>query len=383
MKLNLITGKNMANILDYVEWRADIDFDACEFNEIDSLILSQLVYIDFDGIVSNDNKKRLTLKEAATAFFSVHNKNIILGALLPKEIVTLLKAAADSVRFGNLKLSCYINHVDKNKQEQFSAITFELNDGIFIAFRGTDDTLIGWKEDFNMCFISPVPAQEESVKYVNYVLSLYKWRSGKVRIGGHSKGGNLAVYSAVFCSKKFKKKITAVYNNDGPGFDDAMMKNPQYKEMLTKITTFLPQFSTVGMLLEHEEPYIVIQSTASGLFQHDVFSWQLKGKHFITTSLSENCRFLDKTLKNWLAGMDNQQRMHFIDVLFEILSAGDAKNLSELENKKMTNIAKSIQTIITMNNDDKKVLFETIKQLINIGTSNFKEQIQNKKRTNQ
>lgn len=370
----------MANILDYVEWRADIDFVSSEFNEIDSLILSQLVYISFDGIISNSNKKLLTLKEAAAIFFSTHDEKVVLGALLPKEIVTLLKVAANSVRFGSLKLSCYVNHIDKNRQEQFSAMTFELNDGIFIAFRGTDDTLIGWKEDFNMCFISPVPAQEESVKYVDYVLSLYGWRLGKVRIGGHSKGGNLAVYSSVFCSKKFKKKIVAVYNNDGPGFDDAMMKNPLYREMLNKITTFLPQSSTVGMLLEHEEPYIVVQSTASGLFQHDVFSWQLKGKHFVTTSLSENCRFLDKTLKNWLAGMNNQQRMHFIDVLFEILSAGNTETLSELESKKLTNIKKSIQAIITMDNDDKKVLFKTIKQLINAGTNNFKEQMQNKKK---
>lgn len=371
----------MANILDYVEWRGDIDFVSSEFNEIDSLILSQLSYIGFDGIISNNNKELLTLKEASAKFFSVHDEKYILGALLPKEIVTLLKVAGDSVRFGNLKLSCYINHVDKDRQEQFSAVTFELNDGIFIAFRGTDDTLIGWKEDFNMCFISPVPAQEESVKYLDYVLSLYKWRSGKVRIGGHSKGGNLAVYSAAFCPKKFRKKIAAVYNNDGPGFDDAMMKNPLYQEMLSKITTFLPQSSTVGMLLEHEEPYIVIQSTASGLFQHDVFSWQLKGKHFVTTSLSENCRFLDKTLKNWLAGMDNQQRMHFVDVLFEILSAGNAENLSELESKKLTNIKKSVQAVITMSNEDKKVLFETIKQLVNAGTNNFKEQMLNKKRT--
>lgn len=373
----------MANILDYVEWRADIDFASSEFNEIDSLILSQLVYIDFEGIISNSNKEPLTLKDAAAQFFSIHDEKITLGALLPTEIVTLLKAAADSVRFGGMKLSCYVNHVDKDRQEQFSAITFELNDGIFIAFRGTDDTLIGWKEDFNMCFISPVPAQEESVKYVDYVLSLYKRRLGKVRIGGHSKGGNLAVYSSVFCPKKFKKNIVAVYNNDGPGFDEAMMKNPLYQEMLSRITTFLPQSSTVGMLLEHEEPYIVIQSTATGLFQHDVFSWQLKGKHFVTTSLSENCRFLDKTLKNWLAGMDNQQRMHFIDVLFEILSAGDTETLSELESKKLTNIKKSIQAIITMNNDDKKILFETITRLINIGANNFKEQMQNKRRTTQ
>ena len=322
----------MANILDYIKWRGDLDFLSSEFNEIDNLILSQLVYVDFDKIISDSNRNTVTLREATTLFLTKHNEDkIVLGALLPKEIVTLLKLAADSIRFGNLKLSCYINYIDREIQEQFSALTFELNDGLFIAFRGTDDTLVGWKEDFNMCFINPVPSQEESVKYLDYVLSIYAKSLGKIRIGGHSKGGNLAVYSATFCSKKFKKRITAVYNNDGPGFNDSMMKNPLYREILNKVTTFIPQTSVVGMLLEHEEPYIVIYSKAKGLFQHDVFSWQLMGKSLSRTYLSESSRFLDKTLKNWLANMDNLQRMHFVDILFEILSSGEIETLSDFE----------------------------------------------------
>ena len=368
----------MANILDYIKWRGDLDFLSSEFNEIDNLILSQLVYVDFDKIISDSNRNTVTLREATTLFLTKHNEDkIVLGALLPKEIVTLLKLAADSIRFGNLKLSCYINYIDREIQEQFSALTFELNDGLFIAFRGTDDTLVGWKEDFNMCFINPVPSQEESVKYLDYVLSIYAKSLGKIRIGGPSKGGNLAVYSATFCSKKFKKRITAVYNNDGPGFNDSMMKNPLYREILNKVTTFIPQTSVVGMLLEHEEPYIVIYSKAKGLFQHDVFSWQLMGKSLSRTYLSESSRFLDKTLKNWLANMDNLQRMHFVDILFEILSAGEIETLSDFEK---TGTFKTIQALINMNNEDKKFLFHTIRAFWDIVKNNFKEEIQNKKK---
>ena len=368
----------MANILDYIKWRGDLDFLSSEFNEIDNLILSQLVYVDFDKIISDSNRNTVTLREATTLFLTKHNEDkIVLGALLPKEIVTLLKLAADSIRFGNLKLSCYINYIDREIQEQFSALTFELNDGLFIAFRGTDDTLVGWKEDFNMCFINPVPSQEESVKYLDYVLSIYAKSLGKIRIGGHSKGGNLAVYSATFCSKKFKKRITAVYNNDGPGFNDSMMKNPLYREILNKVTTFIPQTSVVGMLLEHEEPYIVIYSKAKGLFQHDVFSWQLMGKSLSRTYLSESSRFLDKTLKNWLANMDNLQRMHFVDILFEILSSGEIETLSDFEKN---GTFKTIQALINMNNEDKKFLFHTIRAFWDIVKNNFKEEIQNKKK---
>jgi hypothetical protein len=366
----------MANILDYVRWRGDLDFESSCFNEIDNLILSQLVYIDFAGIVSDNNKNVLTLKDVSDIFFSNHDKSCVsLGVLLPKEIITLLELTGKSRRFGNMKLSCYVNHIDKEKQEQFSAMTFELNDGLFIAFRGTDDTLVGWKEDFNMCFVSPVPAQEESVEYLNHVLSLYTKRSGKIRLGGHSKGGNLAVYSATYCPKNFKKNIVAVYNNDGPGFDEAMMKNPLYQEILNKTTTFLPQSSTVGMLLSHEEPYIVIKSTASGLFQHNVFSWQLIGKEFVTASLSSSSKLLDKTLKNWLAGMDNKQRMRFVDILFEILAGDNAEKLKDL---KISSINKLVCTMINMDNEDKTLLFKTIKQLLSIGASNLKEQLQHK-----
>ena len=368
----------MANILDYIKWRGDLDFLSSEFNEIDNLILSQLAYIDFDKIVPDNNKNVVTLRDAATLFFTAHNEeNIVLGSLLPKDIITLLKLAAESIRFGELKLSCYVNHIDKERQEQFSALTFELNDGLFIAFRGTDDTLVGWKEDFNMCFINPVPSQEESVKYLDYVFSLYAKCLGKIRIGGHSKGGNLAVYSATFCLKKFKEKIIAVYNNDGPGFNESMIKNPLYQEILNKVTTFVPQTSVVGMLLEHEEPHIVVYSTAKGLFQHDVFSWQLMGKSFTRTLLSESSRFLDKTLKNWLANMDNSQRMHFVDVLFEVLSAGEIETLSDFE-KNAT--FKTIQALISMNNEDKKFLFQAIRAFWDIVKNNFKEEIQNKKK---
>ncbi len=245
----------MANIIDYLKWRGDITFLQVPLNEIDSLILSRISYFPFDNII-NENEQ-ITIKEAYKRFEEGGRK----GKILQIDDLDLFPLLAQSKRFGNLVLTDYTNKLDIKQEKQFSAVTIHLLDNlIYVSFRGTDNTLIGWKEDFNMSFSSHVPSQKDSKAYLDEIAKKYK---GDIIIGGHSKGGNLAVYAATFCESKTKKKIIEVYNEDGPGFDKDIIETEEYKQMISKVHTYIPQSSVIGRLLNHQEAYTIVQSTAS------------------------------------------------------------------------------------------------------------------------
>jgi hypothetical protein len=212
---------------------------------------------------------------------------------------------------------------------QFCAMTFRLSDGsLFVAFRGTDDTIVGWKEDFNMTFLSHIPAQERAAAYLNYVASCHK---GPIRTGGHSKGGNLAVYAAAKCGDLLQRRIVEIYNQDGPGFSETMMNDPGYRNILPKVRSYVPQSSVIGMLLEHEEPYTIIKSNQIGIMQHDPYSWQVLGANFLQVEeLTADSRFLDRTFKNWLSQMSNEERSAFFDTVFELLESTGAERAGEI-----------------------------------------------------
>ena len=243
----------MANIFDYMQWR-DLEITKqVEFNEIDNLILSRLSYFPLDGLFIDNEKIQLN------QIYKKYKERRIVGHILQKEDLKLFPILASSIRFGNILLSDYINKIDSKLEKQFSAITIYLPDEtMYVAFRGTDNTIIGWKEDFNMSFSKLVPAQTDAVNYLESVAKKYK---NRIRVGGHSKGGNLAVYAAAFCNKHVKDKIINVYNNDGPGFCDEVVNSEQYKEIIDRVHTYIPQTSIIGRLLNHEEETIILKST--------------------------------------------------------------------------------------------------------------------------
>lgn len=244
----------MANIFDYINWRGDLSLRDSKFNEIDNLILARFSYFPFDNILKEGEE--ITIAEAGKRFKKL---DVQKERILQKEDIDLFPKMAESKRFSEMKIANYINKISPEEEKQFSAITIYMpDDTIYISFRGTDNTLIGWKEDFNMSFREKVPSQLDAVEYVNRVASKY---TNKIRIGGHSKGGNLAVYAASFCSKEIKDRIINIYNNDGPGFHETITINPNYIETVPKVHTLIPQTSIIGRLLYHEESYTVVQST--------------------------------------------------------------------------------------------------------------------------
>ncbi len=326
----------MATLFDYLAWRGDLTFSEAPLNEVDSLIFSMLSYVDFSAVVSNTHSgKAIPLRVAANAFFAKQPEqdNISLGLLIPKEIVRLLRVAKETHRFRNVGVRAYVNLIDHQKEMQFSATTF-LPDGIgaVIAYRGTDDTLVGWKEDFNMCFMPEVPAQTAAKDYLDEAA---KHTDGRIWITGHSKGGNLAVWAAVHCDDAVKPRIEQVFCNDGPGFYEGMLDKPAYRKMRPLIRYFVPQGTVVGVLLEHTPTYTVVKSRHIGLWQHDGMSWEVMGNSLVhLEDVTGSSKRTDRRLREFLKKMNTEQRTQFVGALYQIMTANRSLTLTELVKRK-------------------------------------------------
>ena len=355
----------MANILDYLSWRGDLTLAQSPFNEVDNLILAELSFVNFTGIVPGPGEgEGVPLHTAAEAFFRSHEGGDMgMGVLVPDEIPTLLRKMAECPRFREMKVNCFCDHLDVRKAEQFAAVTVELGDGsIYLSFRGTDDTIAGWKEDFLLGCQPEVPAQKKAVAYVKAVAAQYPRR--KLMLGGHSKGGNLAVYGGIFVPLAIQRRISAVWSNDGPGFYGAVLETPQHARLEGRIHSIVPKSSVVGMLLEHEESYTVVDSDQVGLWQHDGFSWQVLGTGFVTLrEVSRQGRRNDLALKEWVRRLPVDQREKFVDGLFEVLTASGATTLTDLKEDGFRAAGAMVRAMKDMEKDTRDALFNAIATL--------------------
>ncbi len=326
----------MGTVFDYLDWRGDLTFEKCDVTEVDALIMSLVSYLDLYRIVpASPSAGGATFLAAIKKYVNTH-KGEALGLITPYETVSLATRAARTERYGcNVRMVGYVNEISDDIQMQFSATTYLIReDACFIAFRGTDDTIIGWKEDLNMSFMYPIPAQTRALAYLSEVAAAHPKR--RIYVGGHSKGGNLAVYSAVRCDMQIKSRIEAVYNLDGPGFTLDFIQSEEYLEVRERIHTLVPRSSIIGMLLEHEESYEVMQSRSSGLLQHNGFSWEVMGGSFVhTDSVTEQSKRIDRTIKEWLAEKTSEERQQILDTLYEILDSIGAKTLTDLSAEKL------------------------------------------------
>lgn len=329
----------MANIFDYLKWRGDLTFTQDPPNAVDALVFSALSYIRFGDMVEALPLVPVGLKAAAEAFFA--RDDYETRCRVHKDL-DLLHAAIQTKRFGDCKICMYRDTLIPEQETQFAAMTFLLDDGsMFLAFRGTDNTLVGWKEDFNMTFQQTIPAQRLALQYTRDVAQEY---IRPMYLGGHSKGGNLAVFAAARSSPMVQQQIQEVFNHDGPGFTGYLMGDPGYLTMVPRIRTCIPQSSVIGMLLEHEEPYTVIRSKSVGLLQHDPYTWDVLGKSFLTVEeITEGSQFVDATIKTWFSEMTNQERGQLVDVMYALLGSGGAENVFDLLHPK--NIRTYIKTL--------------------------------------
>lgn len=327
----------MANAIDYIDWRGDLSFDVSPFNEVDNLLLCRLTSLDFTGIVPADGE--MPLAEAARLYFERYgDEDRRLGVLLAPGSVTMVKRMLQSARFSRLVLADYENRVDERRELQFCAVTVLVPDGTaFVAFRGTDDTLVAWKEDFYMGSMRTVPAQEEAAAY----LCRAAWRYEQpLRVGGHSKGGNLSVYAAMSAPEEVQARLLDVYNNDGPGFRDSVGGTEGYRRVKERIHTILPQYSLVGVLLKTDDDFEIVESCETGISAHNGFTWQVKGRRFVRCAdFPFRTRVFSEAMRGWTEDLSYDERRELTDLFFGALESTGARTLTDLTAQKLRKAA--------------------------------------------
>ena len=363
----------MPNLMDYLEWRGDLTVKQTPFNSIDNLILSTLSYIDFEQTgLDLSGRSNVTIKEAGEKFALLHaDEKMNLGRVIPDTVFELFDMLSRCRRFQYMKLSHYVIQVDEQAQKQFSAITVDVGDGGFcIAYRGTDDTIVGWKEDFNMCFQSPVPSQIQAAEYLHQVALV---KRGRIYLGGHSKGGNLAIYAATMCSPLIRRRIRRVCSFDSPGFTQEFLQKDAYKTIAARVQRIVTQSSMIGILFEHHTNYEVVFSTQIGLFQHDMFSWQVLGDEFVyVDDISSSSTTVEHTMKEFIGAMSSEERQKFVEALFYVFEETGAKTLSQLKAKDVVTI---LRRMSKEDHDNRKVLSQALRLLVQILEEYSQQQI--------
>jgi hypothetical protein len=354
----------MGNVISYVYEFGGFTFTEKPFCEVDGLIFSHLSYFVFDNIVPgiDDNKPSITLSDVAQ---NMDWHNFISVKWEEDKNKELFYKVAFSRRYRNTKVNYLVNEIDLKDDVQFCAVTFMLGNGdVFISFRGTDDNIVGWKEDANMAYFTPVGAQIKSTEYVEKVARLLaRKRNLRFYFGGHSKGGNLAVYAAMTCDKKIRRRIGRIYNMDGPGFRPDFMENLDYEGIKDKILKIIPDESFVGMLMEPQTDYELIKSSEVGVIQHVCFSWQVQGDRFerSDSNVPKRKEFYDR-INNWIYSLDIEQVGDFIDNLFKMIEITEAKTITDLKNVKGSDMPKRLRSVMVkynkMNDETKKVFWE-------------------------
>jgi len=333
----------MGNIMDYISWRGDLSFEQAQFNEVDNLILACFSYVNLDGISAVTKQKGIGLKKLTKEFMKLHTmKELEADKSFIRLAPFMMMEMAKSVRFGKCVVRNYVNDIVTEAEQQFAAMEIVLEDGTsYVSFRGTDDTIIGWKEDFNLS-TGVVPAQKRAIEYLQ---KISEHTDGMLRVGGHSKGGNLAIYGSVMC-KSAHEKILEIYSNDGPGFSREFQELPETKEMMPKIIRIIPEYSIIGTLLEHEKEPVIVASSSKGLLQHDGFSWEVQGPALVRRdSLNKTALRFIEILHKWIDGMDMEQKRLLIEDLFATLQASGYENLSEVQSGGLKSLAAMVKRV--------------------------------------
>lgn len=332
----------MPNIIKYIKNYGNKTFYEKEFNELDNLVFSSLSYLDFSNIVSK-KKDKISISKAAEIFFLKYKfREVAKLGIAQKESYKILKEIYLTNRYKDVLMYAYKYIGDKNKQ--FSALTFKVKKKfIYVSYEGTDNLLSGWKEDFELCYKFPIESQKCAIEYLNKTIGFF---DRNVIIGGHSKGGNLALVSSMYCKNIISRKIINIYSNDGPGLRKNEIESKKYKKIENRFIHIIPNYSLVGLLLRHNDNYKVIKSSRRDLMAHSIMTWQIDGDKLKLAPLSELSKKLDKSILAWLDKNDDTKREKIIKTVFKALENSGVNNLNDFKNiKTAIKVVKNIRSI--------------------------------------
>ena len=366
----------MNNVFAYLKRFGELNLEERPFCEVDSLILSQFVYLKVDGMVPRlkENKEAVSI---GMLYEHPKREQLFSDIRFARNNRKLFELMYKSKRFCNMQMNYYVNIVDEQIETQFCAMLITLESNYhYIAFRGTDETIVGWKEDFCMAFTRPIPSQDYSVIYVTQIADRIK---GKLSLGGHSKGGNLAVYAALRCPRDVADRIRRIYSFDGPGFRPEVLRSDRYVRMRKRICKVIPQSSIVGMVLQNKEKCKIVKSTAAGVWQHDPYTWMIKDGDFVCIkSLHRGSRVRDRALNEWILSMTQEQLHRFVDNLFDLFYASMAQDLIALEMDRKKSIRNMMEAYKEMDTSEKRFMIHIIGKLLLIQSKGLLELVRSK-----
>lgn len=336
-------------ILKYINILGDYSFKEFPFNDVDALIFSLISYVNLPI------KNGITIKEARNLIyrkFNLKKKDTFIDKT--KMLFDLL---GTKDRYKDLVLEDYTKI--NTKDEQFGAITIRLDKHtIFISFEGTEDNLVGWEEDFKMCYLYPVLAQESAMKYLKKHATLNNFN---IYIGGHSKGGNLSMAAGLSANFLTRFKIKKIYNFDGPGFLSEIVNSKNFKKIQKKIITYIPEESIVGILLDNTSDVKVIKSYAKKSMSHDAFTWQCFGGMFINGNLSDYSYNIDRKVRQIIGKYNTSERKLFVSTFFRVLYNSGYTEKSELNKIDFNKTKNIIKEMYKLSSEEKKILLNIIK----------------------
>ena len=355
------------NIIDYCTWRGDLSFKNDPFNFVDNLLLTQIVYSTFDDYLKEGEAK--TISELADCFFTdPKNKKMINSKSFVSDTIYALKAAGKTNRFGRCKVYNYVSILHPESTEQFAALMVDIGDGTTaVVFRGTDDTLIGWHEDLLLSY-TLMPAQIDAVNYVNkYCRPFHKYR-----LLGHSKGGNLALYSAINCYARVQNRIIQVISNDGPGLRPNTYSKEVFDKFSDRYYKIVPEYDLFGVIYDNAKNKIVVKSDQKELLQHSGMSWQVIGNQFES---ADDINYISKSYKQgfdkFLQDTSIEQRSIMINEIFNYLYKAGINNISDFVNGGVPVLVKAVKAIVEINPDAKETLGKLLKVFVSAQEDNI------------
>ena len=361
----------MSTIFDYLD---HVTYDSIydrPFKELDVLALTELTYLPFDRIVPQGDTTNIEVRLSDATELVDQTTDFIVT----DQHLQLVDKLATSKRFKNIKLLNYVDEYDLDVQKQFAAMTYRLTMDVYlVVFRGTDDTLIGWKEDFHMTYMDHIPAQRRAASYLQHVMK--EFPKGRFMVAGHSKGGNLAAYACSYLPDQLFKQVDAIYCYDSPGLNKSIIKTEGYQRIAHLIHRFIPQGSIVGMMLEVPEPATIVKSRAFGGFaQHDAFTWMVEKDGFVTLDqTSPDSQQMDQTLKQWVQEVPDSQLKKFFDTFFGLFLDAGITSINDLMNlKNFSKIKDIFQNTQELDPTEREMLERLAKQLIDTRVQAWKK----------